>query len=65
MEAKRNSFNANELNFAKQIRGKKPAALNYKVPDNLTQTQCVSNVAEIFDITGKVTLTTAALKLDL
>ena len=53
-----------ELNFAKKVRGKKPTT-EREIPSNLTRRQCVSKAAEIFDITGKLTPFTAAMKLDL
>ena len=53
-----------ELNFAKKVRGKKPTT-EKEIPLQLTRRQCVSKAAEIFDITGKLTPFTAAMKLDL
>ena len=35
------------------------------VPFNLTKRQCVSKVAEVFDLTGKITPITATMKLNL
>lgn len=58
------SLDVSELNFAKKCRGRKPVTLN-AVPLNLTRRHCVSKVFEIFDLTGKITPITAALKLDL
>ena len=58
------SLDVSELNFAKKIRGKKPTA-SKMIPINLTRRQCVSKVAELYDITGKVTPITASMKLDL
>ena len=60
------SLDISELNFAKKCRGKKPASCDSKViPSCLTRRHCVAKVAEIFDITGKVTPIVAAMKLDL
>ena len=53
-----------ELNFAKKVRGKKPAS-NTSIPTNITRRQCVSKVSEVFDITGKLTPITASFKIDL
>ena len=58
------SLDVSELNFAKKVRGKKPIAIK-EVPINLTRRQCVSKVAELYDITGKITPITAAMKMDL
>ena len=53
-----------ELNFAKKQRGKKPVRHQNIIPSKLTRRNCVSKVAEIFDLTGKITLITAAMKMD-
>ncbi|XP_066920339.1 uncharacterized protein [Clytia hemisphaerica] len=54
------------LNFAKKSRGKKPITPDSKqIPVNLTRRQCVAKVAEVYDITGKITPITAGMKLDL
>ena len=55
-----------ELNFATKQRGKKPCTDNTRhVPLSLTRKHCVSKVAEIYDISGKITPLTAGMKLDL
>ena len=54
-----------ELNFAKKQRGKKPVQERNTTPFNLTRRQCVSKVAEMFDLTGKITPITKTMKLDL
>ena len=60
------SLDISELNFARKQRGKKPVnSTTGKIPTNLTRRHCVSKVSEIFDLTGKVTPITAAMKLDL
>ena len=60
------SLDISELNFAKKSRGKKPNLNSAKiVPERLTRRHCVSKVAEIFDIVGRITPITAAMKLDL
>ena len=60
------SLDISELNFAKKSRGKKPNLNSAKiVPERLTRRHCVSKVAEIFDIVGRITPITAAVKLDL
>ena len=58
-------LNIGELNFAKKLRGKKPSSSINKIPEKLTRMHCVAKVAEIFDISGKLTPITAAMKLDL
>ena len=58
------SLDVGELNFAKKTRGKKPTTSNAKqIPTNLTRRHCVAKVAEVYDITGKVTPITAGMKL--
>ena len=52
------------LDFTKQRRGKR-SSLSLDVPKNLSRKQCLSKVAEIFDLTGMLTPITAAMKLDL
>ena len=59
------SFDLGELNFAKKQRGKKPVQGRNTILFNLTRRQCVSKVAEMFDLTGNITLITATMKLDL
>ena len=58
------SIDIAELNFSKKVRGKKPTSSG-KIPEKLTRRQCLSKVSEIFDISGKLTPITAAMKLDL
>ena len=53
-----------EINLAKKYRGKKPKQIQ-EVPDELTRRQCVSKMAEIFDIAGLVTPIIATMKVDL
>ena len=59
------SINIGDLNFAKKQRGKKPSNTMNVIPMKLTRRQCASKVAEIFDLTGKVSPITASLKMDL
>ena len=59
------ALNISELNFAKKCRGKKPSSTVKIIPPKLTRRHCSSKVAEIFDITGKVTPLVAAMKMDL
>ena len=59
------SLDIGELNFAKKQRGKKPIKNQNIIPLRLTRRHCVSKVAEIFDLTGKVTPITATMKMDL
>ena len=59
-------LDVSELNFSKKYRGKKSSsAESRKIPKMLTRKHCVAKVAEIYDITGKITPITAAMKLDL
>ncbi|MCH2406211.1 MAG: A17 family peptidase, partial [Nitrosopumilus sp.] len=54
------------LNFAKKYRGKKVKCADRPgIPEKLTRRQCVGKVAEIFDLTGRITPITAHMKLDL
>ena len=59
------SLNICELNFSKRIRGKRSDDLINQVPEKLTRRHCVSKVADVFDLTGKVTPLIASMKLDL
>ena len=53
-----------DLNFAKRCKGKHMVP-EYNIPEKLTRRQCVSKVAEVFDLTGMLTPITASMKLDL
>ena len=59
------SLSISDLNFAKKQRGKKPSNTSNIVPEKLTRRHCASKVAEIFDITGKLTPIIASMKIDL
>ena len=60
------ALDISELNFAKKCRGRKPVNSSLSIiPSKLTRRHCVSKVAEIFDLTGKITPITAGMKLDL
>ena len=59
------SLDTEDMNFSKKIRVRKPTTTNNIIPSKLTRRDCVSKVWEVFDITGKVTPLTAAMKLDL
>ena len=59
------SLDIGGLNFAMKQRGKKPVQGRNIIPFNLTRRQCVSKVAEMFYLTGKITPVTATMKLDL
>ena len=52
------------LDFSKRCRGKRTSPV-FCVPDSVTRRQCLSKVAEIFDLTGMLTPLTASMKLDL
>ena len=58
------SLDIGPLDFSKPCRGRRQTPMS-EVPSCLTRRQCVSKVAEIFDLTGMVTPLTAAMKLDL
>ena len=58
------TLNINEQNFTKKYRGRK-VGKGSTVPDVLTLTNCVSRVAEIFDLLGKVAPIIGGLKLDI
>ncbi|XP_066927641.1 uncharacterized protein [Clytia hemisphaerica] len=59
------ALNVGELNFNKKIRGRKPEQSIKGIPSNLTRRQCASKVAELFDLTGKVSPLIASMKIDL
>ena len=59
------SVNIGELNFAKKHCGRKPSSTVNVIPSKLTRRHCASKVAEIFDLTGKVSPITASMKMDL
>ena len=58
------SLDVNPLDFSKRIRGKRQMP-SPEIPKAFTRRQCLSKVAEIFDLTGMITPLTAAMKLDL
>ena len=58
------SLDVQQLNFAKRYRGRKTDSTQ-SIPTNLTRRQCVSKVAELFDITSLITPITATMKIDL
>ena len=59
------SLETGDLNFLKKQRGKKSPASNNQIPPEFTRRDCVSKVAEIFDLVGKATPITSSMKLDL
>ncbi|XP_066935869.1 uncharacterized protein [Clytia hemisphaerica] len=59
------SLNIGDLNFAKKSRGKKPSNQVNIIPSKLTRRHCASKVAEMFDLTGKVSPLVASMKIDL
>ena len=59
------ALNVGELNFNKKIRGRKPEQSIKGAPSNLTRRQCVSKVAELVDLTGKVSPLIASMKIAL
>ena len=59
------SINIGEVNFAKKHRRKRPSSTINVIPSKLTHRHCASKVAEIFDLTGKVSPIKASMKIDL
>ena len=60
------SLDVDELSFAKKSRGRKLIDNDSrKIPTKLTRRQCVSKVAEVYDLTGKVMPIISSFKLDL
>jgi len=59
------SLNIGELNFGKKSRGKKPSDKLNVIPTKLARRHCASKVAEVFDLTGKVSPIIASMKIDL
>ena len=57
------AFDIGELNFAKKQRGKKPLQHQNIIPSKMTRRNCISKVAQIFDLAGKITPITAAMKM--
>ena len=58
------SLDISALDFSKRIRGRRQNPSS-DIPQLLTRRQCLSKVAEIFDLTGMITPLTASMKLDL
>ena len=54
-----------ELDSGKKQRGRTPVQHQNIIPSKLAIRDCVSKVAEIFDLTGKITPITAAMKMNL
>ena len=54
-----------ETSFDKKRRGKRNNDKAGIIPDELTKRQCVGKIAEIFDLTGKITPIVAGMKLDI
>ena len=54
-----------DLNFSKKLRGEKVSQNQGHISSKLTRRQCVGKVAEVFDLTGRITPITACMKLDL
>ena len=59
------SINIGELNFSKKHRGKRLSSTINIIPSKSPHRHCASKVAEIFDLTGKVSPITASMKMDL
>ena len=57
-------YDVKELSFVRRKRGRKPD-IQIEIPERLTRRQCMGKVAELFDITGKVTPIIAHMKLDI
>jgi len=52
------------LDFSKHKKGQHSSPVSI-IPEQLSRRQCLSKVAEIFDLTGMITPITAAMKIDL
>ena len=59
------SLNIGELNFAKKHRGKKSTHSKDVIPSRLTRRHCASKVAEVYDLSGKVSPLIASMKINL
>ena len=53
------------MKFTKNNRGKKPFRQQNIIPSKLTRRHFALKVAEIFDLTGKITPITVSMKMDL
>lgn len=58
-----NMLQYKKMNFAKKQRGRKPTSTMKVIPSKVTRWDCVSRVSEILDLTGDITLLTAAMEL--
>ena len=58
-----NMLQYKKMNFAKKQRGRKPTSTMKVIPSKVTRRDCVSRVSEILDLTGNITLLTAAMEL--
>ena len=58
------SLDISPLDFSAKQRGKRTQT-QLNIPETFTRRQCLSKVAEIFDLTGMITPITAAMKMDL
>ena len=60
------SFDIGELNFSKKSRGRKLSnEESKKIPKMITRRHCVSKVAEVYDLTGKIMPIISSMKIDL
>ena len=59
------SLKIGELNFAKKHRGKKPVNSTAIIPTKLTRRHCASKVAEVYDLSGRISPLIASMKIDL
>ena len=57
-------LSTSERNFDQKRRGKRNNKAGI-IPEESTRRQCVRKIAEIFDLTGKITPIVAEMKLDL
>ena len=58
------SLDVSPIDFSSKQRGKRNQN-QPNIPELLTRRQCLSKVAEIFDLTGLITPITSAMKMDL
>ena len=60
------SFDIGELNFSKKSRGRKLSnEESKKIPKMITRRHCISKVAEVYDLTGKIMPIISSMKIDL
>ena len=59
------AYNVKDLNFVTKRRGRRPVETSNKIPEQLTRRHITSNLAQIFDLPGRLTPALVNMKLDL